>query len=102
MESISTRRTAQARTLLHEFLERTGVTTPGRSPRRYLWTDAHAVATLLELARVTGETCERDAALELVDQVHAVLGRHREDDPRSGWLSGLPEGEGWQHPYENL
>jgi hypothetical protein len=33
-----------------------------------------------------------------VEQVHRVLGRHRPDDPRQGWLSGLAEGEGALHP----
>jgi hypothetical protein len=27
-----------------------------------------------------------------------VLGRHREDDPRTGWISGLGEREGEEHP----
>jgi hypothetical protein len=26
--------------------------------------------------------------------VHAILGRHRDDDPRIGWISGLDEEEG--------
>jgi len=30
--------------------------------------------------------------------VHEVLGRHRGDDGRSGWISGLDEAEGRQHP----
>jgi hypothetical protein len=98
MERTSTPRVARARLLLHDFLERTGVTDPTRTPHRYLWTDAFAVSTLLELARIEGEPCERDAALELVDQVHGVLGRHRPDDLREGWLSGLPEAEGRRHP----
>lgn len=37
-------------------------------------------------------------ALQLVDQVHEVLGRHRQDDPRTGWISGLDEQEGRLHP----
>jgi hypothetical protein len=36
--------------------------------------------------------------LRLVDQVHHTLGRHRDDDSRSGWLSGLGEREGESHP----
>jgi hypothetical protein len=34
----------------------------------------------------------------LVDQTHHMLGRFRPDDSRSGWISGLPEAEGEQHP----
>jgi len=34
----------------------------------------------------------------LVDQVHHVLGRHRTDDLRKGWISGLNEQEGELHP----
>jgi len=30
--------------------------------------------------------------------VHHVLGRHRSDDPRSGWISGLSDEEGERHP----
>ncbi len=30
--------------------------------------------------------------------MHHVLGRHRDDDPRKGWLSGLSEEEGEAHP----
>ena len=37
-------------------------------------------------------------ALGLVDQVHDILGRHRDDDPRSGWISGLDAGQGRLHP----
>lgn len=33
-----------------------------------------------------------------MDQVHGVLGRHRADDERSGWISGLPEAEGAERP----
>ena len=31
-------------------------------------------------------------------QVHNILGRHREDDLRKGWISGLNEQEGSSHP----
>ena len=82
---------------MDDFLERTGVV-GGAPPRRYLWTDAFAVCTLLGLAREAGDKHDRELALELVDQVHHVLGRHRDDDPRSGWISGLGEAEGEEHP----
>lgn len=34
----------------------------------------------------------------LVDRVHHELGRHRADDPRHGWISGLAEADGEAHP----
>jgi hypothetical protein len=67
-------------------------------PRRYLWTDAFAACNFLGLHRETGEGRWLDLALRLVDQVHHTLGRHRPDDPRQGWLSGLEESEGERHP----
>jgi len=83
--------------LMRRFAERTGLASE-RPPRRYLWTDAFAVCNLLGLWRATGEQRHLELALALVDQVHAVLGRHREDDVRRGWISGLSEREGAAHP----
>ena len=90
-------RVAQAVELMTAFVSRTGVATAQRS-RRYLWTDAFAVCNLLGLERATGEGRHRELALRLVDQVHHTLGRHRSDDVRSGWLSGLDEREAEAHP----
>ena len=83
--------------LMLRFASRTGLATR-HAPRRYLWTDAFAVRNFLALARRTGDARHRELALRLVDQVHAVLGRHRPDDARTGWLSGLDEHEGARHP----
>lgn len=80
-----------------QFAERTGLTLD-RPRQRYLWTDAFAVCNFLGLARVTGEARYTALALALVDQVHHVLGRHRADEPRVGWISGLDEREGEAHP----
>jgi hypothetical protein len=66
----------QAIDLLLRFAERTGLAST-RSPQRYLWTDAFAVCTLQGLGRVTGEPRYGELALQLVDQVHHVLGRSR-------------------------
>ncbi|MEO8327702.1 MAG: hypothetical protein ABI618_17770, partial [Nitrospirota bacterium] len=71
---------------------------PARPPRRYLWTDAFAVCNYLELFRQTGREHFQQEAKRLVSQVQNVLGRHREDDSRRGWISGLDEEEGEQHP----
>ena len=83
--------------LLLRFAERTGLTGRG-APRRYLWTDAFAVCSFLGLTRVTGDGRYEGLALRLVDRVHHTLGRHRPDDPRTGWISGLSPREGEAHP----
>jgi hypothetical protein len=83
---------------MRRFAERTGLAADATSPTRYLWTDAFAVCNYLGLAARCGEEAFETLAVRLVDQVHRVLGRHREDDPRSGWISGLSEGEGARHP----
>ncbi len=87
-----------SRDLMREFAELTGLMPPREVPRRYLWTDAFAVCNFLGLYRQTGEGQYQELALKLVDQVHHVLGRHRIDDPRTGWISGLDEQEGSQNP----
>ena len=78
--------------IMDEFARSTGLEPPGESPRRYLWTDAFAVCNFLELWRRTGEDKYKELALRLVDQVHHILGKHREDDSRKGWISGLRRG----------
>lgn len=80
------------------FAHRTGLSPTSRTPRRYLWTDAFAVCNFLELYRRTGAEEYRSLALQLIDQVHFTLGRHRDDDPRSGWISGLDERQGALQP----
>ncbi len=87
----------QASELMMRFAERTGLTSD-LPKRRYLWTDAFAVCNFLGLEQATGEKQYTDLALRLVDQVHHVLGVHRADDPRTGWISGLSEQEGETHP----
>lgn len=91
-------RTALASKIMNNFAERTGLAGVGPAPKRYLWTDAFAVCNFLELGRQTGDPRYEDLARRLVDQVHHVLGRHRGDDGRSGWLSGLHDQEGEAHP----
>lgn len=90
-------RTRTAIELMGGFGERTGITSD-RPQQRYLWTDSFAVCNLLGLSRVTGDEQYRRLALRLVDRVHQVLGRHRSDAPRSGWISGLSDREGERHP----
>jgi hypothetical protein len=79
------------------FAARTGLEPEG-PPRRYLWTDAFAVCNYLALRERTGDGAYLDRAQRLIDAVHHVLGRHRADDPRTGWISGLSEDDGEAHP----
>ncbi|HSL80520.1 MAG TPA: hypothetical protein VK877_12770 [Pseudolabrys sp.] len=83
---------------MSEFAARTGLVRAIEHPRRYLWTDAFAVCNFLELSARTGEQKYREYANLLIDQVHHVLGRYREDDARSGWISGFDEEKGRRHP----
>jgi len=87
-----------AQSIMLDFAASTGLSDTSREPRRYLWTDAFAVCNYLELYRQTGEQSFLQLALKLVDQVHRILGRHRKDSVRSGWLSGLDEEQARQHP----
>lgn len=79
------------------FAERTGLDSDAPK-HRYLWTDAFAVGNFLGLARRTQDPLHRAFALRLIDDVHHTLGRHRKDDARRGWISGLGEAEGEAHP----
>ena len=84
--------------IMTEFADLTGLSPPREVPQRYLWTDAFAVCNFLELYRETGDDKYKNLALLLVDQVHDILGHHRKDDSRIGWISGLDEEEGAKHP----
>jgi hypothetical protein len=90
----------KVREIMLEFSDLTGVSGSGSGipPKRYLWTDAFAVCNYLELYRQTREEEFRGLALRLVAQVHQILGRHRPDNSRIGWISGLGEEEGARHP----
>jgi len=90
-------RWAGAAELMKAFARRTGLAPDGPQVR-YLWTDAFAVCNLLALARGSGDGSYQELAMRLVDRVHRTLGRHRSDDERTGWLSGLGEAEGALHP----
>jgi hypothetical protein len=81
------------------FAARTGLTSD-RPQQRYLWTDAFAVCNFLGLSRATGDERHRERALGLVDRVHHVLGRHRSDARRAGWISGLTERDGESRPTQ--
>jgi hypothetical protein len=95
-----TEKTTEAfvREIMLDFARLTGLDPIDPHPRRYLWTDAFAVCNYLELFSRCKDDAYKKLALRLADQVHHTLGRHRDDDPRSGWISGLEEQEGEQHP----
>jgi hypothetical protein len=97
-EMISERAADIAASLMSEFARRTGLSPAKEEQRRYLWTDAFAVCNFLELFAQTGDEQYGLRATELIDQVHRVLGRYRDDDIRSGWISGLEEQAGSRHP----
>ena len=90
-------RREQALELMMQFADGTGLTSE-RPEQRYLWTDAFAVCNFFGLARATGKSPLAELAFQLVNRVHHVLGRHRADDPRSGWISALAEEAGEAHP----
>jgi hypothetical protein len=88
-----------AQKLIDDFLKRTGITDPGRDPnQRYLWTDAFAVQACFALSHEPHGEDYRTYALCLIDMVHSKLGKHRADDPRKGWISGMSSEEGKVHP----
>jgi hypothetical protein len=89
---------AIAARLMSEFAKRTGLSPAAENPRRYLWTDAFAVCNFLELYEQTRDQQYRRCATELIDQVHGVLGRYRDDDVRRGWISGLDDERGGHQP----
>ncbi len=89
---------ALAQDFMNEFAAQTGLDPAGSHPKCYLWTDAFAVCNYLGFFESTGNTAYRDLALRLIDQVHHTLGRFRDDDPRTGWISGLSPTEGDLHP----
>jgi len=86
-----------ARELMDSFAQQTGLTQQQQQPPvRYLWTDAYAVSNFLALA---DDSHYADLADALVEQVHGVLGRHRDDDDRAGTtLSGLDEEAAKEQP----
>jgi len=90
--------TSLAAKIMTEFARLTGLSPASSAPQRYLWTDAFAVCNFLGLYQGTVREEFKDLALQLVDQVHGMLGRHRYDNARTGWISGLDEEDARLHP----
>jgi hypothetical protein len=84
--------------IMWDFASITGLEPAIEYPQRYLWTDSFAVCNYLGLFNQTNEKKYLELALNLVNQVHHILGRHRDDDPRMGWISKLNNKEGEMHP----
>jgi hypothetical protein len=84
--------------LMDGFCARTGVDGGGDPLRRYLWTDALAVEACTALHARSGGQRHLDRAVRIAELVHRALGRHRPDDRRSGWISGLDEAAGERRP----
>ncbi len=102
MEKSVEEKTLQAKLLIDNFLSRTGVTDDsGDIKQRYLWTDAFAVQSCFALSHLLNQNSYHLFALKLIDHVHHILGKHREDESRTGWISGLPQEEGENHPTIN-
>jgi hypothetical protein len=96
-QSSPSSQTEAAAEIMKDFAERTGLSSSAPQAR-YLWTDAFAVCNYLTLYGRTSDARYRDLTVLLIDSVHHVLGRHRHDDRRRGWISGLSEEEGERHP----
>ncbi len=87
----------QVQHIMKDFAVRTGLIGT-KSPKRYLWTDAFAVCNFLGMYEAYQETEYLNLAKKLVDQVHEILGHHRSDSQKKGWLSALNQEEGALHP----
>jgi len=85
-----------ANKLMEEFARNTGLKPPKTNPKRYLWTDAFAVCNYLGLYNTTHNNIYLSNALELINQVHHTLGKHRNN--KNGWISGLDQKTGEKHP----
>lgn len=91
-----------SRNLMDQFAKRTGLLEKDGDPRRrYLWTDAYALQNFLALEKTTGDRKYADISESLIEHVHHTLGKFSEDDHRSGWISGLPDEVGSQHPTKS-
>lgn len=82
--------------LMDKFKVSTGL--EGVHPKRYLWTDAFAVCNYIGLYKSTGNERFLEDTVNLIYEVHHVLGRKRQDNIERRWISGLNEKEGEDHP----
>lgn len=87
-----------AEEIMQGFVERTGLGSAEIRSTRYLWTDAFAVCNFLGFYAEKGDSEALRLALLLIDETHRVLGGHRDDDSRIGWISGLDEEKALDHP----
>ncbi|SDG67965.1 hypothetical protein [Psychroflexus sediminis] len=91
--------TANAKTLMRQFAKRTGLDPENdQTSQRYLWTDAFALLNFLALKKSDGSNVNQDSALKIIHEVHHHLGKFASNDPRTGWISELPEEKAKNHP----
>ncbi|WMJ74606.1 hypothetical protein RCC89_15750 [Cytophagaceae bacterium ABcell3] len=89
----------KAHRLLMDYARRTGIVEgEGGITQRYLGTDAFAVQGFFALAHIYDNKEYEKLAVRLIDAVHGVLGKFHKEDSRKGWISGLSESEGKEHP----
>ncbi len=84
--------------LMNRFYVRSGLSREGLVDDRYLWTDAFSVFNYITLFYHTDDMKYYQYTENLIEHVHHTLGRHRSDDSRTGWISGLNEKQGRLHP----
>jgi hypothetical protein len=87
-----------AKEFMKEFASNTGLNPEASNPIRYLWTDAFAVCNYLELYKRTNKIEYLNLALQLIEQVHHILGKNRGENKKKTWISGLDEKSGDIHP----
>ncbi len=83
---------------MKKFAKESGLTKENLPQKRYLWTDAFGVCNFISLYKKSKDTNYLNLALELVDSVHNILGKFREDEKRRGFISGLSEKDALLHP----
>ena len=84
--------------IMEDFANNTGLSNKEVVETRYLWTDSFAIFNYIELYKLTNSRQYLDLVNILISHVHNSLAKHREDDERSGWISGLEDTEAQQHP----
>lgn len=99
MDELKDKNYQTAKELIDQFLSRTGIIDQRGSPsQRYLWTDAFAVQCCYALSREPSSEDYGAHAVKLIELVHSVLGTYRDDDSKTGWVSGMDKEEGKKHP----
>ncbi len=83
---------------MKKFAKESGLTKEDLPQKRYLWTDAFGVCNFISLYEKSKDIKYLNLAFKLVDSVHNILGKFREDDKRKGFISGLSQKDALLHP----